>query len=318
MTHLRIHFVYLALLGFLAYQYWTKTQALNEAVSSVERFDKLLKLNNLIVDRASITAFSETEKLINVYQNERIKGVKKRLTNMRTFAKNMNSWLDSQKIALINASGGFGKKDTTVLVNHFAQQSFFTNQKIQEIRDSLTQFQRFLNDVPDSVGRKDLQKRYTLISILNDNSYWQQFKNRTVSDALAQLTAIQNRIELDKFAYIEYTLYSSIGCMNITFNDYKVAIAPTKSYLMEGDTMKAYIYVAQYSSNTGRDVQFIVNNREVSAEDGVVNFEKRETTLGKKVLKATVRIRNPLTGQIKNSEGSFEYEVFPKCRYDCK
>ncbi len=43
MKNLRIHVIYLAIIGFWVYQYWTKTQALNEAVGSIEQFDRLLK-----------------------------------------------------------------------------------------------------------------------------------------------------------------------------------------------------------------------------------------------------------------------------------
>ena len=55
MKNARIHFIYLAIIGFLAYQYWTKAQALNEAVGSIEQFDKLIKtdtrLLNSLLDR---------------------------------------------------------------------------------------------------------------------------------------------------------------------------------------------------------------------------------------------------------------------------
>ena len=46
MTHLRIHLIYLVLIGFLAYQYWTKTEALHHATESIEQLDRLLERNN--------------------------------------------------------------------------------------------------------------------------------------------------------------------------------------------------------------------------------------------------------------------------------
>ena len=69
MTHLRIHLIYMAIIGFLAYQYWTKTEALDNAVQSIEQMDKLLKINNDIVDETGIMIFNDIEKNVLAYTN---------------------------------------------------------------------------------------------------------------------------------------------------------------------------------------------------------------------------------------------------------
>lgn len=316
MTYLRIHLVYLALLGFLTYQYWTKAQALNEAVGSIEQFDKLLQIDNETVDRASKMIFYDVERNVKAYNNTTNQEFLVKAKNLVSSAENINKWLENQKETFINSS----KIDTSVLTNWQSIKSsvaFFSNPKIREIRDSLVHFQDILNDIPNVQALKNLQDNYTVLIPLNDNVYWERFKNKTSSDILAQLTAIQNRILLCKIPYLNY-IYGNTGDKELKWDSYKVAIAPQKAVLIEGETFKADIYLASYSSNLGSDVSIMINNQEIPLKDGVSHFEKSETTVGKKIVKAIARIRNPLTGQTITSNGEFEYEVLPKCSRDCK
>ena len=57
MKNARIHLIYLAIIGFLAYQYWTKAQALNDIINIVEEQGHLLQTNNEVVINASRMLF---------------------------------------------------------------------------------------------------------------------------------------------------------------------------------------------------------------------------------------------------------------------
>ncbi len=123
---------------------------------------------------------------------------------------------------------------------------------------------------------------------------------------------------MDKIPYLNY-IYDNIGGTSTSSCDFfKVAIAPQKAAIFEGETFKADMYLAAYSSNPGSGVTFIINNREIPIKEGVARFETKETTIGKKTVKAIARIRNPLTGAIATSVGEFEYEVLPKCAKNCQ
>lgn len=96
MTHLRIHLVYLALFGFLAYLYWTKTQALNEAVGSIEQFDKLLKTNIEVVGFESNRLLNELRVVSIAYPNTLNLSYFKKAQNVVSKESSISNWLNTQ------------------------------------------------------------------------------------------------------------------------------------------------------------------------------------------------------------------------------
>jgi hypothetical protein len=319
MPHLRLHLVYLAVIGFLTYQYWAKTQALNNATQSIEQLDKLLTMNNVVIDRTTTQLFYDIEINVKAYPNTTNMVFLAKAKNVMSSAEGLNTWLENQKATLINMSGGLSNTDTTVLDKRLStkpNRTFFSIQKIQETKDSLAYFQGVLSDISDSLALKNLQTRYPILILLNDSMYWQKWAVITAADAVAQLTAIQNRVLLSKIPCLNY-IYGNTGDKMIRGDSYKIAIAPRKAFLLEGESFNADIYIASYFSRLS-DVIFNIDNQKLPIKDGIAHFEKIETTVGKKTVKVEARIRNPLTGQTTSSFGEFEYEVLPKCSRDCK
>jgi hypothetical protein len=93
---------------------------------------------------------------------------------------------------------------------------------------------------------------------------------------------------------------------------------PRNAVLIEGELFEAEIYLARYSNNTGNNVHFIVNGQPLDVQNGIVHFVGKSETIGTKIIKAEAIITNPLTGMKKTTEGSFEYQVLPKCSRDCQ
>lgn len=174
--------------------------------------------------------------------------------------------------------------------------------------------QTMFNRIP---FQKELRERYFILKLLQNTHYWEKLRNLTAAEALVQLSALQNKMLLDKISFLFYNLYS-FTVEDIKFDAFRVAIAPQKAVLLEGETFKADIYLAQFSSNPGSDVTIFVNDKAITMQDGVAHFENMEQTLEKKNVRAIARIKNPLTGQIDITVSEFEYEVLPKCSRDCK
>lgn len=174
-----------------------------------------------------------------------------------------------------------------------------------------------MNNIGDERKLKELKELYMTSKLLKDETYWRRLQNLTVSDALTQITAIQNRIHLDLIPYLNYN-YSLVGHNSMIFDMYKVAAFPKKVALLEGETVKVDFYLSHYATNPGSNVTFWINNRQLLVNAGVAHFEKPETIVGKKIIKVTARILNPLTGQITTADGEFEYEVLPKCAKNCQ
>lgn len=319
MKNVRIHLIYLAIIGFLAFQYWTKTQALNEAVSSIEQFDKSLKMNNEVVVKTAVMIKNEIEKQVKAYANPINLSFLEKAKNIVSVANSIENWIQKQQSDFVKLSGGFNEKNPTLLTNRLSSNTsrlFFSNQKIQEIRDSLTRFQVYLDDINDKKQLEEIHKLYGSCELFKNDAYWHSLKSKTNADAIAQLSYIKNQIELDNVSYLNYT-YNLVGYGGCGFDAFKVAIAPKKAVLIEGEKFEMDTYLTHYASNPGSDVTFWVNNQEVKPKDGVAHFTIKDKSIGKKTVKAEARIKNPFTSATTNIMGEFEYEVLPKCSRDC-
>lgn len=231
----------------------------------------------------------------------------------------LNKWLEQQKQEFLSLSGGLDIRDTTVLAHRFdtkASSLFFTNSKIQQIRDSLFKLSTVLKDISDTNKYSQIQKNYTIPKFLDDDKYWQSLKNKTAIESLAQLTSIQNRLELDAIPYLNYIYGETPFCGK--HNDYKLVISPQKEAVVEGETYKADFYIVDNLSKINNEVTLTANNRDIPIIGGVAHFEEANLPVGNRLIKATAVIRQPLTGVIQTSDIELEYRVFPKCNRDCK
>jgi hypothetical protein len=113
----RIHLIYLAIIGFLAYQYWTKAQALNEAVTSIEQFDKLFKSNTEVVGKTAEMIKNAIDQQVRAYPNERNKSFEGKAKNLISASSIMGNWLAKQRMEFINLAGGEDRDDST----HFSK-----------------------------------------------------------------------------------------------------------------------------------------------------------------------------------------------------
>ena len=320
MIHLRIHLIYIAIIGFLAYQYWTKTEALDNAVQSIEHFDKLFKANEMAVSWGLNLELNNYNKIFEAYRTSYMTAISKKVKNATFISDGLSQWLEKQRTEFIEKAGGFDKKKNGVLVKRLDTQTskqFFTDYRICEFRDSLIRFHSVILNVSDSKILEELKGEYFTLKLLQDENYWQSLRKLTAAEALVQFAALQNQMTLDKMSYIFSNLYS-FSVEDIRFDAFKVAIAPQKAAIIEGEKFKADIYIASYSTRPGSFVKFFVNNQEVQANQGVAHFETTETKVGKQTIKAVASIQNPLTGQVTTSTGMFEYEVLPKCSKNCQ
>ena len=317
MKEYRFHFIYLAIIGFLTYQYWTKAQALEEAVRSIEGFDKVLQSDNDVINKASLMLKNEIDKQVRAYSSPVNMSYSDFAINMLKVTSDVKALLEKERMEFIDFSGCLDMKDSSKLENRLSSKEsgqFFSEQKISDIRAYLTRIERQLN-YPINNYNSRLSESYIIPNLLKNEVYWQALKNKTSADAVAQFAFLQNQIELDKVPYLNEISNYVGGTELKCFPSYKVVIAPRKAALIEGETFNADVYLAEY---TNKDVTFFVNNQELHLEGGLAHFKNKETTIGKKTVKAIARMKNPLTGSTTEMTGVFEYEVLPKCAKNCQ
>ena len=309
MKNARIHLIYLAIIGFLAYQYWTKAQALNDIINIVEEQGHLLQTNNEVVINASRMLFDRIRATVLVSPGSTNEVFYQKAQTINAQTANLTTWLKNLEDDFIAASGvrfinGYSNKTT---------KAFFTEPKLAQLKDSLVRFQKSICNIADSSDINRRQSKYTFIKPITEDSSLQRFKEQTAIVALAELKAIQNQVRLHNNAFLEYcNNHVGTPCWFEPIR-YKVAILPKKASIVEGETFEADVYLARYKLiNYGDDISFLANNRVLQKKEGIAYLSQPNLSIGKKKVKAEARLRNPLTGQISTFSGELEYEVFSK------
>jgi hypothetical protein len=308
-----IHIFYLTIIAFLSYNYWSSVQAFK----AFEQLNEQLNMDYSALDYSSEIAYRKIYKNCMAYRS-----FMERYYNQTTWVKknadSSASFFKVNKAEFIKINGGFDTSNHLRLVKNISSASFLTDAKINEIRNKLTEFSNILIDsISDKKDKESLIKQYDLPQLIADNAYWKSIKNLPANAALAELSLIENKIKTDEIVFLNYQL-DRTSDDGWHFDSFKTQIAPKKAVLIEGEIFEADVYVASYSNNLGSNVIIKVNGEPLEIHEGVAHFKSKNQTIGTKTIKAEAIIRNPLTGLTKTTEGSFEYQVLPKCSANCQ
>ena len=290
MKNLRLHGIYLSIIGVLCFQLWSKTAATRVAF---EQVDEVLRSNSSFFDSHSEYLFHDIEKQTET-NPLRYKPYFLGAKQSREASKLASNFIDKMSIYIENHS----KLDFNI------------------IKDSLSFYSKSLINIDDQKDRISLTKRFSLLKTLQNDSFWNSFKKNERSN----LILLENQFKLDEIQYLFYIQDKVSGRMNTGCNDcFRVAIAPKKAAIIEGEKFEADIYLAKYTNSAvGMEITFTVDNQNLPFKEDVAHYSKIENKTGVKKVKAVVSFRNILTGEIKTRNGEFEYHVLPKCSKNCQ
>jgi hypothetical protein len=290
-----VHLIYVSIIAFLGYNYWSSVQAFK----AFEHFNAQLNVDYEVMNNAASSIFKNINKNAQAYQN---------LENRRN-----NEQSEIAINAALKLHNDIAANKTELINNHS-----FTDAKINEIKEKLNQFSNALIDsINDKRDKADVLKYCSLPKLIADNAFWESIQTLPKNGVIAELSSIQNRVKIDEITLLNY-YYSQTGGTTTREDYFKTAIAPKKAVLIEGETFEADIYLAMYASSPGSNMIIKVNGEPLEIKEGVAHFKSKNQTIGTKTIKAEALIRNPLTGQTTTTEGSFEYQVLPKCSRDCQ
>ena len=144
------------------------------------------------------------------------------------------------------------------------------------------------------------------------NNDWStvKFKQMPLAAVLPMLSGIQNNATTSEASLVNDIL-SYVGGRVVKFDAFFPVISAKKAYLIKGETFEAEVSIGSYSSSLDpKNVRLTVNGAGVSLDKtGKGKYSAGANDVGKKSLKLTCSVTNPLTGEVTNGESSFEYEV---------
>lgn len=309
MKSIYLHVFYLTIIAFLGYNYWSSVQAFK----AFEHLDRQLKLDYEVIDNTYEIVYQGINKTFKVYPNAQNIRLLNEVELLRRTIDSTINFIVSNKKQLLDMRGGLDTTYSFSINTTSTTQSFFNDAKISDIKGKLSDYANVLLNL----SKDDrLKKLYNTPKLILDDNYWQSIRKLPVSGALAELSFIQNHVKCDEILLSNY--YYSMGCQDIKFDRFKAVIVPKKNVIFEGEHFESDIFLAPYSSNFGRTVVIEVNGERLEAYQGIAHFTGNKEAIGIKNVKVRATIKNSLTGQIELAEGSFEYQVLPKCSRDCQ
>jgi hypothetical protein len=313
-----LHVFYLTIIAFLGYNYWSSVQAFK----AFGHLNKQLNADYGVLDNAARLTHRDIQKNRDAYPNAASNHQADMAQKIVNKADTLIDFLNTHKVEFIQLNGGFitSNKNDSINNPHSTKgsQSFFTDAKINEIQAKLLTFTAVLTDsINDDGDKLQIYPHLNVPKLVNNSAYWNLLKTLPASAILAELAFIKNQIKVDEIFVLNYH-FSKVTICGIIFDVYKTAIAPKKAALIEGETFEADVYLSAYSSTPQRNLSIQVNGDLLEINRGVAHFKGKKEAVGTKTFKAVATIKNPLTGQVTTSEGSFEYQVLPKCSRDCQ
>jgi gliding motility-associated protein GldM len=310
----------------LMYLVLTAMLALNVSAEIINAFyalNKGMNSSNEIVDKSNTMIKNAIETQVKAYNNAANQGYQSQALKAMEISKEFAAYIKSMTTELTTRAGGVDPhhtdgrpvryKDKDVPTNFF-----ITEKKGEELEKKIAETrQKFLALVTDPVKKKEFEAQIALqvdaIPTDSKAKNWTdlKFKQMPVAAVMPTLTKFVADAKTSETALLNY-FFGLVGGKEIKFDQFKVAIAPKKAYLIRGDKFEADVYLAAYSSNPGTDVSISVNGSGLSMRDGVAKYETTPSGLGKQTVKASASIKNPLTGATTNAVGEFEYEVGEK------
>jgi hypothetical protein len=311
MKQILFHSIYLSIIAFLGFNYWSSVQAFK----AFGHFNQQLNVDNVVMDNAIEFANKEIGKRCNQYPNafnllilNKAEMIQKSTDKLIDFIENNKKQLNLDTINSFN------------YVQNSPYNSFFNASKIAEIKNKLTQYSKELSYLTSNEkDKKGIENQLSTIKIVNNELYWQTLKYQSLNGVLMQLSFLENQIKLDVITMLNYLYFEQIQSgESIEFISYKTAIAPRKGVLIEGEVFEADIYIAKYASSLNNNAVIKVNGEILETKDGVAHFKSKKQTIGNKQITAESIINNPFTGNAITVNGSYEYQVLPKCSRDCQ
>ena len=311
----------------LMYLVLTAMLALNVSAEIINAFfalNKGMKNSNGIVENSNGLIKQAIEKQVKAYPTAPNQKYEALSAKAQSISKAFEAYINSVTSELVTAAGGVDSKHDDGRPIRYKDKDVTTNMflnggKGAEIEAKIAETRKAFLDLlsDDPTGKAAMEKQIALMvdPIPSDSkaANWSElkFKQMPVAAVMPTLTKLVADTKTSETALMNY-FFNKVGGTDIKFNEFKVAIAPKKAYLIRGDKFEADIYLAAYSSTPGSNVSISANGTGLGLKDGVAHYETTPSGIGKQTVKASATIRNPLDGSSKTVDGTFEYEVGEK------
>ena len=268
---------------------------------------------------------------------------------VREAVKSFNSYVDELRDDLIDEAGNAdgkvseddyivsygkkvpkGKKNKDVTTRMLVDEGMGEDLKkrILETRESMvTTYTKLLNEHGETFGLRETEIKNRIDNIGNnlpfgiddetwkeskDKKSWADFKFRQMP--LAAVLPLMSQMQSDaksSEAALLNNMAELAGGRVVEFDAFFPVVQAEKAYVIRGEPFKAEISVGTYSTQINPDdIGIYVNGSKLPVgEGGKAEYSASTSSLGTKTLNLNVEVKNPLTGEVSEGEGTYSYEV---------
>ena len=134
-----------------------------------------------------------------------------------------------------------------------------------------------------------------------------KFKQMPVAACFPIVGKLQSDAKSSASAIINWSA-EQMGKIDIKFDAFQPAVSAEKSYVIQGEKYSADIFLSAFSTKAD-NVSISVNGSSLPVKEGLAHWETSASGLGEKSFNVSINVKNPLTGEMKNYQKEFKYEV---------
>lgn len=288
------------------------------------------------------------KELLNEESKAKFKPIEPVVDELRAAVADFNTYVDSMRDTLIDVGGnkngevdegdyiedhgklvpkGKKNKDITTRILVDEGKGNELKNKVLETRERLiTAYTTLLQEHGKTFGLSEQEIERNIANIGDnipfnvddetwqetDKKSWEEFKFRQMPLAavLPLLSQMQSDAKSSEASLVNQ-MATLAGGRVVEFDNFFPVVQAEKAYVIAGEPFNAQIAVGAYSSQINPDdITITVNGNNLPVTDGGrAVYSATSSTTGQKTLNMRVAVRNPLTGEVKENEGTFTYEV---------
>jgi gliding motility-associated protein GldM len=310
---LMINIMYLVLTALLALNvsaeifnaFKVVDEGLKQANTSLDQSNE--QLGPIIIDRAK--ADKEKEQYAE------------RVEPAQTYSEELTDFIDDLIDQMIEASGGYREKDGKKELVGQKNKDVTTRLLVYEGRGA--ELKNMIQETSEKfltlIDSGDVANFAANIPLKLDDQSWREVKGKASWEdfnfrqmPLAAVLPILNKIKNDakntEAAVLNY-LVKIVGGEDIVLDQFQVVSSAKKTYVIAGETFETDIFLSASAGTSNVGIEVAVNGQNLPVDNGVATYSATTSRTGVIPYKATITVTNPVTGEVKEYESNFEYEV---------
>ncbi|MBP6825509.1 MAG: gliding motility protein GldM [Saprospiraceae bacterium] len=303
----------------LMYLVLTALLALNVSAEVMNAFfslDRGLKGSMDIVQKSNDRLKANIDKVADAYNKPENIKYKNNAAEAQRLTQEFVQYIDGVRTKLFELGKGPSSNDPSIpkdIRNKDVTTNYFINEgKGKEIEDKIKEIREKLLVLADNDQEVSAQLPLTIEplppGVKAKNWPELKFKQMPLAACFPILGKLQSDAKSSSAAILNYCAKKVSGEEEIRFDSYVPVVAANKSYLIQGETFEADVFLGAYSTQTD-NIRITVNGGGLAVQQGKAHYTARAEGLGEKKLSVVISVVNPLTKDTKTYPGEFTYEV---------